>query len=579
MLNKRLIRLAKGRTKYIAANVAIQWASLLCNIVLIFSLGYLLQSLLNGTFTPLLLGIVAGIAALCIGARFVASILSAKMSYLSAEGVKFLLREKIYNKLLQLGPAYTSSVNTSEVLQVAVEGVDQLEIYFGKYLPQFFYSLLAPITLFAVLAFVNLPAALVLLACVPLIPVSIILVQKFAKKLLAKYWGSYTQLGDSFLENLQGLTTLKIYAADEAKQEEMHHEAENFRRITMRVLVMQLNSVTLMDLIAYGGAALGIVVAVTQLAAGNLAFAGCFAILLLASDFFIPLRLLGSFFHVAMNGAAASEKIFKLLDLPLPQSGNKTIQTPQPQIQLEALDFAYKKDRPILKNVSLQAGPGITALVGESGCGKSTIASLIMGRQNGYSGHLYVGETERSELEDANVMQNITLVSHNSSLFKGSVRANLYMGKPNASDEEMWAVLQQVALDAFLKEQNGLDTPLTEQGGNLSGGQRQRLALARSLLHNTPVYLFDEATSNIDAESENHIVSVIWQMAKTKTVLIISHRLANVVPASHIYLLQNGSIAEHGTHKTLMAQNGSYAAMFNRQQQLEQVGKKEYADA
>ena len=494
------------------------------------------------------------------------------MGYLSSRAVKKTLRERIYQKLLRLGAAYKERVQTSEVVQIAVEGVDQLETYFGAYLPQFFYSMLAPLTLFLLLGMVNFPSAVVLLVCVPLIPVAIAAVQTWAKKLLSKYWEQYTALGDSFLENLQGLTTLKIYQADQFKNEEMNWEAEKFRKITMKVLTMQLNSITIMDLIAYGGAALGVIFSAMQFRAGNVTLSGALLIVVLAADFFIPMRQLGSFFHIAMNGMAASDKIFRLLDLPEPDK--KPLSCPDGGLNCRDLRFSYEPDREILHGINLFFPKGsFTSLVGESGCGKSTIASILMGRSRGYSGSVTIGGAELREISEESLMRHITYVSHQSYLFKGTVRSNLLMGKPDASDEQLWAVLKQVNLADFLRSENGLDTLVAEKGGNFSGGQCQRLALARALLHDSPVYIFDEATSNIDVESENDIMAQIHALAGRKTVILISHRLANVTLSDRIYVLDHGSVVESGTHRELLAQNGLYASLRNAQQALENYEK------
>lgn len=574
MINKRLIGTVAESKKYIAGNVILQWCSLTANIALMLSISRMLAELFRGSASVQLFTVTGIVVILALAVRFFCSIGAAKMGYFSSKAVKKSLREKIYQKLLRLGSSYNEQVKTSEVVQVAVEGVDQLETYFGAYLPQFFYAMLAPLTLFIVLCFVNVAAAVVLLICVPLIPVAIAAVQTWAKKLLSKYWGQYTELGDTFLENLQGLTTLKIYQADAFKQQEMNEQAEKFRKITMKVLTMQLNSITIMDLIAYGGAALGVIMAVTQYQSGGVSLEGCLLIILLAADFFIPMRRLGSFFHIAMNGMAASDKIFRLLDL---EETKPEITESFPSghtIRCSGLSFSYEPDREILHSVDLTFPQGsFTALVGESGCGKSTLASILMGRNKGYTGSVSVGGVPLSSIQEESLLRNITYISHQSYLFKGTVRENLLMGKPGASDEELWAVLSRVNLAEFLKAEQGLDTRLLEKASNLSGGQCQRLALARALLHDSPVYIFDEATSNIDVESENDIMREIHELAKSKTVILVSHRLANVVGADHIYVLDHGIVAESGSHEELLAHHGLYERLWSAQQTLEQFGK------
>ena len=512
------------------------------------------------------------VAAAAVVGRFVCTALSSRMSYLSSKAVKKTLREKIYRKLLRLGVSYREQASTSEVVQVAVEGVEQLETYFGAYLPQFFYACLAPLTLFGYLCSVNVPSAIVLLACVPLIPVSIAAVQTWAKKLLSKYWGQYTALGDSFLENLQGLTTLKIYQADGFKNEEMNQEAEKFRKITMKVLTMQLNSITIMDLVAYGGAALGVIVAATQFQAGYVSLSGCLLIILLSADFFIPMRQLGSFFHVAMNGMAASDKIFRLLDLP--EGEEKQGAFPEEcSIVCTGLRFSYEESREILHGIQMEFPQGaFVSIVGESGCGKSTVAAILMGRNPGYSGSVKIGDRELKDIKEDSLMKNITYISHQSYLFKGTIRENLLMGKPDAADDELWTVLERVKLADFLRSEQGLDTQLLEKASNFSGGQCQRLALARALLHDSPAYIFDEATSNIDVESENDIMGEIYALAGKKTVILISHRLANVTGSDCVYVMEKGEVAESGRHEELLAKGGVYAALWNTQQSLENYG-------
>lgn len=573
MINKRLIGTVKESKKYIVGNVVSQWVSLVANITMMAAIAKMLESLYEESTVEGQIALTAAVTIVAVIVRFACTVISNRMGFLSSKTVKKTLRQLIYNKLLKLGSSYKEQVNTSEVVQVAVEGVEQLETYFGAYLPQFFYAMLAPLTLFSVLSFINFPSAIVLLVCVPMIPVTIVMIQRWAKKLLAKYWGQYTALGDTFLENLQGLTTTKIYQADEFKHKEMNEQSEHFRKITMKVLTMQLNSITIMDLIAYGGAALGVILATTQLRTGYVDLFGCILIILLAADFFLPMRLLGSFFHIAMNGMAASDKIFRLLDLEEPEQ--KNVEMPDEcSIECHNLRFAYEADREILHGIDMSFPKGsFTAIVGESGCGKSTISGILMGRNKGYIGEITVGGISLSEIKEASLMKNFTYISHQSYLFKGTVRENLLMARPNAEDEILWNVLEQVNLADFLRSEMGLDTQLNEKASNLSGGQCQRLALARALLHDSPVYIFDEATSNIDVESENDIMVQICALAKTKTVILISHRLANVVGADNIYVLDKGNVVENGNHAVLLAKNGAYAKLWNAQQELENYSK------
>ena len=574
MIKTRLISLLSQSKKYIIYQVLWQWLALLVQIVAIIQVARLLEEAVDGRFAVHSLTRAGVIFVGVIAVRFVCERMAAKASYMASVDVKHVLREKIYDKMLRLGASYKEQVSTSEVVQVCSEGVEQLETYFGRYLPQLFYSLLAPVTLFVVLSFVSFKASLVLLLCVPLIPVSIVLVQKIAKKLLSKYWSIYTGLGDSFLENLQGLTTLKIYQADEKKATEMDEESEYFRKITMKVLTMQLNSTSVMDIMAYGGAAVGIIVVLGEFAAGKVIVSGALTVILLASEFFIPLRLLGSFFHIAMNGMAASDKIFCILDLPEPEQGTKMLSGDGLSVHLQDVHFAYEQNREILKGVTFDIPAGsFVSLVGESGSGKSTIAALLSGKNLGFTGSIRIGETYLQDISEQSLMEHVTIIKHNSYLFKGTVEENLRMAKSDATDAEMIAVLKKVNLWEFLRVQNGLQTELLEKASNLSGGQCQRLALARALLKDSKMYIFDEATSNIDMESEELIMSVIYELARTKSVLLISHRLSNAMKSDCIYFLEKGVITESGSHALLMAKKGLYQRLFDYQYQLEQYGK------
>ena len=579
MIKTRLVGLLSHAKKYIVYTILWQWAALLSQVLAVFSIADLLERVADQTLTAAVIQKTAVILLLVVAVRFLCERMGARSSYLACVDVKRILREKLYEKMLKLGASYSEKVSSSEVVQVSTEGVEQLETYFGKYLPQLFYSLIAPMTLFMILCRVSLKASVILLVCVPLIPISIVVVQKIAKKLLNKYWSIYTGLGDSFLENLQGLTTLKIYQADQQKADEMDMESQNFRKITMKVLTMQLNSTSVMDIIAYGGAAVGMAAAVTEFFKGSISLSGTLCIVLLASEFFLPLRLLGSYFHIAMNGMAASDKIFKILDLPEPTTGEKKLPDSPLDISLKDVHFSYEQEREILKGVNLDLPAGsFVSLVGESGCGKSTIAGLLSAKNRGYTGEITIGSEKASglnlsEVDEADLMKHVVMVRHNSYLFKGTVEENLRMAKTDVSKEEMEAVLQKVNLLGFLQTQDGLQTKLQEKAGNLSGGQCQRLVIARALLKDAEVYIFDEATSNIDVESEELIMDVIHELAKKRTVLLISHRLANVVKSDRIYFLKDGKIKESGKHEELMQKNGAYRHLYESQMALENYGK------
>lgn len=577
MIKTRLIEQVPSSKKYIALTVLAQWLKTVANIVMIFILSNLLAQILNGKAFDFksLLPYLGAIAAVML-VRYLCGYASSQTSFFASSEVKKVLRQKMYKKLTRMGASYSEKVSTSEVLQVFVEGVDQLELYFGKYLPQFFFAMLAPITLFAVLVFVSWKASVVLLICVPLIPLSIVAVQKIAKRLLSKYWGVYTNLGDTFLENIQGLTTLKVYQADERKNVEMNEKAEEFRRITMKVLTMQLNSVSVMDIVAYAGSAVGVVIAIIQVKNGTITLPQAFLIIMLAADFFLPLRLLGSFFHVAMNGMAASDKLFKLLDTKEDEHGAEIPENLNGDIEIKDLSFSYDNEKTVLNDISATFKKHeLISIVGESGCGKSTLASLLCGTTKGYIGSITIGGVEIKDIDEKTLMNNITAVNFNSYIFAGTVRENILIADKSASDEKMIEALKMVNLWSFLSEQDGLDTKLNQQGSNFSGGQRQRLAIARALLHNTPIYVFDEVTSNIDAESENDIMTVIHNMAKIKTAILISHRLENVVGSDKILLLDKGKIEESGTHSELMSLNKKYKLMYSTQAELEKYAKEE----
>ena len=576
MINKRLIDLMGEAKKYIAWHLIIQIANLALNIAAIFFMADIIQKAYKKTITK------EDIITLCIAflviivLRFRFNILLSQMSYYASGRVKQTLREKIYAKLLTLGSRYKEKFSTSEIVQISMEGVDQLETYFGRYLPQFFYSMIAPIVLFAVLSTVSIKSAVILLVCVPLIPLSIVAIVKIAKKILKKYWGSYSDLGEIFLEDVQGLTTLKIYKADEKKNEEMNIEAEKFRVATMNLLFMQLNSTTIMDIIAYGGAALGVIISILEYMKGNINLAGTFTIIMLSAEFFIPLRLLGSFFHIAMNGISASDKMFEILDMDEDKNRVNKINKDNEEIIFSNVSFAYNEDKTILKNINLNIKEkSFVSIVGVSGSGKSTIAGLISLKNENYKGSIKVGDIELSTIDKDDLYKKIVVVDHNSYLFEGTVYDNLKMAGSTITERKMNETLKKVELYDFLQTEDGLNTKIMEKASNLSGGQKQRLALARAILFNADIYIFDEATSNVDVESEESIMEVIRDIAKEKTVILISHRLYNCIPSDNIYFLKDGVIEEEGTHNELMSINGEYARIFNEQTNLESITKGE----
>lgn len=568
MINKRLLSLVPEAKKQMILKVLVNWFSLLLGIVMWFTLGNILQLVFNNNFKNsdfLFFIIIVG----CIIGRYFLIGLSSKFTHQATELVKIKFRGLIFDKIIDLKGDYSEKLTTSEIIQLSGEGVEQLEIYFGNYLPQFFFALIAPITLF----FVYLPfswlSAVVLFVCVPLIPMAIIFVQKIAKKLLSKYWGAYANLGDSFLENLQGLTTLKVYNADQKYHDDMNKDAEHFRKITMKVLTMQLNSVTIMDLVAYGGTALGSLFIALAYSNENISIGIAIAMILLASEFFLAMRALGSFFHVAMNGMAASDRMFKLLDMEESVEGSKVAKNGE--LEIKNLSFAYDKKQ-VLSNIKMNIkNNNLVGVCGESGSGKSTLAKLIAGELYNYSGKITLARSDYKTLNKKSLKQLITVVSANSYIFKSTVRETLLTGKADANSNTLMKVLKQVALWDFLENEGGLDFKLSENASNISGGQKQRLALARALLKDSKIYIFDEATSNIDVESETKINEIINSLKSKHTVIVISHRLANIANADTIYFLEKGKIIESGKHLTLIANELGYYDMFTKQKELESI--------
>ena len=567
MFDRQLLKLIGGNKKYVVYTVLLMVLGMLANIGITASVCWAVYFLIEG-YEPLAYIYPAITAVVAIIVRYVASRCTGSLKDMLGRKVKKDLRERTYDKILKLGVRSTDGMSMAGLTQVSMEGIEQLDLYYSTYLPQFFFSMSAPILLFCICVGIDWRTSLVLLACVPLIPVSIVAVSKYAKKIFAKYWGKYTSMGDAFLDSVQGLKELKIFKADAARHKKMNASAEEFRKITMKVLVMQLASTTIMDLVAYGGAGAGIALSVVRLMNG-LAPASALFLVLVAVEFFLPLRSLGSAFHVAMNGASAGRKIISLLNLPDPVWGKEEVTGTQ--LKLENVTFSYDGKRDVLKNVSMTfPEKGMTAIVGESGCGKSTVVNMLIGAYRPKAGEVTVGGKPLESVTRESYYAHIASVSYNTYIFNDSVRANFELAKKNVSDEEIWNALEKVNLAGFIKENGGLDKVITEDANNVSGGQKQRLALAVNLVANKDIYVFDEATSNIDIESEAIIMRNIKAMSAEKAVIVISHRLANVVPADNIYFMEEGEVKESGSHAELMAENGGYAKLFNAQKELEE---------
>lgn len=629
MVDKRLLSVVPQAKTAIGKTVAAQFVGLIAGILFAYSLALVLAGMIAKS--PINFALVIPCFAAALVLKFASAKIAEHFSYMAARDVKLALRRKIYEKLLRLGTCASSHSSSAELIQTTVEGTEQLEIYFGKFLPQLMYAVVAPVSLFIVLLFVNVPSAIALLVFVPLIPATIMAIQQLAKRVMGKYWDTYTNLGDTFLENLQGLVTLKIYQADALRHEKMNEEAENFRLATMRVLRMQLNSIIVMDIVALGGAVAGMSVGLYQMVTGALDVFGFLFIVLVSADFFIPMRTLGSYFHVAMNGMSASDKIFTFLNESEQQRGTARVEG-EPVIEFRDVTFAYPSvsrdeeaaddgvvaasgagtdappssddtdvspsstetgapsaestpsaasasscaSTPVLRNITMTLpAQGMCAVVGLSGSGKSSLAHLIAGEYLNFTGSLTIGSIPVQQLSLQALSDTITTVPTGDYVFSGTLRSMLCMARPHATDAELWDALDKANIASFVKNAGGLDMPIEAQGLNVSGGQRQRLCLARALLHNTPYYIFDEATSNIDVESEEHINAAIERLAREKGVLVISHRLANVVHAQRIFVLHEGALVGWGTHEELLATCDMYRSLWNQQSALENIRKGE----
>ncbi|MDR1939205.1 MAG: ABC transporter ATP-binding protein/permease [Clostridiales bacterium] len=567
MIDKELLALLGGNKKYIFICAALSLSGLLAGVAVTTGICLALDGIIKGERLSASYLLAGGLILAGIAVRFVSTLLSGKFrSFLSA-AVKKDLREKLYDKVLRLNETSAEQLGAAGLTQVAIEGIEQLDLYYTSYLPQFFFAVSAPFVLFAVCAFVNLKAAAVLLACVPLIPVSIILMSKYAKKIFAKYWDKYASMGDGFLDSVQGLKELKIFDADGARNDLMNKNAEEFRRITMKVLVMQLFSVTVMDLVAFGGAGAGIAVDILTGAALNPA--AVLFLVLIAAEFFLPLRAFGSAFHVAMNGATAGKKILTLLKTDEPEWGDAELDGGG-EIVMSKVSFSYDGLRLVLSDADMRFEENkLTAIAGESGSGKSTIVKLLTGAKRPTAGSVTIGGRPLASLSREGYYDNLAVVGCDTYIFNDTVRNNFLPSAKSADDADIWAALKKVNLDGFVRENGGLDKPISEDAVNLSGGQKQRLALAVNLASPKRIYIFDEATSNIDVESEAIIMRNITALKSSATVVMISHRLANAEGADMIYVIDGGEVKERGRHAELMKTGGVYSRLYTAQKALE----------
>ena len=572
MIDKKLLALLGPNKKYIFYAVGLMIVGLFANLAITASICYAIQyaaeytssgSNAQGFILPAVIVIIA------MAIRYVTSRSIGDLKNTLGRNVKKDLRQKIYDKIIKLGVRTTDNMSMAGLTQLSMEGVEQLDLYYSAYIPQFFYAMIAPIILFIVTVRINWAVALVLLACVPLIPMSIIAVSRYAKKIFAKYWGKYTSMGDSFLDSVQGLKELKIFQADAAQNIKMNETSEEFRKITMKVLVMQLASTTIMDMVAYGGAGLGIALTIHAVVNGNLSAYAALFLILVAVDFFLPLRAFGSAFHIAMNGASAGNKILSLLAQPDPVWGSETVDGTD--ITVKDVTFSYDGTRDVLKHASMNFGStGMCAIVGESGSGKSTVVNLLLGAYHPQQGSILVGNKPLETLSRESYYSHISVVSYNTYIFNETIRQNFMLAKDNVTDEEIYSALKKVNLYDFIIDNGGLDKVITEDAANISGGQKQRLALAINLVANKDVYIFDEATSNIDIESEAIIMNNIKELSKEKSVIVISHRLANIIAADTIYYIEDGEVKENGTHNELMNMHEGYAKLYTTQKKLEE---------
>lgn len=572
MIDKNLLQLLGGNRKYIVYTIALMVLGLLSNVAVTAAICWAISiavryDVCSGGAVNFLWPALCALAGITV--RYAATRLVGDLKDTLGRKAKKDLRQRVYDKIVRLGVRSADGMNMAGLTQLSMEGIEQLDLYYSSYIPQFFYAMLAPFILFGLTVWIEWRVAAVLLCCVPLIPLSIVAVSRYAKKIFSKYWGKYTSMGDAFLDSVQGLRELKIFRADEAQQRKMNEASEDFRKITMKVLVMQLASTTIMDLVAYGGAGLGIAVTLLSVLRRGLDPIAALFLILVAVEFFLPLRAFGAAFHIAMNGASAGRQLISLLQQPDPVWGRNAVA--DTEIRVEHVSFSYDGKRDILNMVSLTfPRKGMTAIVGESGCGKSTIVNLLSGAIRPKDGTVTVGGKALESLSRESYYAHLAVVSYNTYIFNETVRANFLLANGAVTDDEINAALEKVNLSAFIRENGGLDKIITEDAANLSGGQKQRLALAVNLVASKDIYVFDEATSNIDIESEAIIMGNIKELSKNKSVIVISHRLANITSADRIYYMEAGELMESGTHDELMAKHGGYSKLYLTQKALEE---------
>ncbi|WP_036729593.1 ABC transporter ATP-binding protein/permease [Peptoniphilus mikwangii] len=570
MLNKRLLNMMDKERKYVIYIVILKLFSLCLNIFMIYSVANFIEKMfLNKNILFFTIGsliVVILLQALIIN-------LISKYSNNISINIKEKIRTILFDKIYSYGMKYSTKFNVAEVVQLSVNGVENLEVYFNSFIPQLIYSMLSPIILFIFIGRINFKIAVALFLMIPLIPIAIIMVQKIAKKINAKQWKSYVDLSEVFVDFLEGLVTLIIFNADDGYNKKLNKYAEDFRKNTMRVLGVQLNNITVLDVIAYGGAVLGIILTVFYYSNATINLRDAIIIILLSSEFFLPLRLLGSFFHIAMNGMGVVDHLFRVLDMPDVKDGNGKITDENYNVELKGINFSYNEERTILKNIDMNFGKDkITYIVGESGCGKSTIANLIINKVTPFTGEVLYNNTDNVSEEE--ILKNCTLVTNNPYLFKGTLRYNLQMGNKDITDDEMWYVLEKFSLKEYFEHENGLDTLIFENGSNFSGGQRQRIAIARAILKKSPIYIFDEATSNIDSESEEIIMKFLDTFRKNKLIILISHRLKYTINSDYIYYMKDGAVEEKGSYNELISINGEFKKLYDNQMALENWGIK-----